>query len=69
MTKREKVVVSAFTGSLMCDFCDRHAYIEEKLGRPVFTHELADSQLIEEIKLAAKDDFLAICAKDDAAEC
>lgn len=66
MTKHEKIVVSAFTGTLMCDFNELHAYIEEKLGRPVFTHELADSKLIEEIKRAVKDDFLAICMRDEA---
>lgn len=64
MTKHEKVVVSAFTGVLMCDFDDLHSYIEEKLGRPVFTHELADKQIAEEIKLAAKDEFLAICNRN-----
>ena len=40
MTKQEKIVVSAYTGVLMCDFKDVHKYIEEKMGRPVFTHEL-----------------------------
>lgn len=67
MTKHEKIVASAFTGTLMCDFSDLHAYIEDKLGRPVFTHELADEKLIEEIKLATKDDFLAIFDKDEEA--
>lgn len=65
MTKREKIIVSAFTGTLMCDFYDLHCYIEEKLGKPVFMHELADPKLIQEIKQASKDEFLAICAKDD----
>ena len=43
MTKREKCVVSAYTGVLMCDFADLHQYIEQLLGRPVWTHELAFS--------------------------
>lgn len=33
MTKHEKIVVSAYTGVLMCDFDDLHKYIQEKLGR------------------------------------
>ena len=41
MTKWEKVVISAYTGVLMCDFDDLHKYIEDKLGRPVWTHELS----------------------------
>lgn len=28
MTKQEKVIVSAYTGVLMCDFADLHEYIE-----------------------------------------
>lgn len=41
MTKQEKVIVSAYTGVLMCDFADLHEYIEKIMGRPVWTHELA----------------------------
>lgn len=35
MTKQERIIVSAYTGFLMCDFSDVHKYIEEKLGRSV----------------------------------
>ena len=41
MTKYEAIVISAYTGFLMCDFNDMHEYIEKKLGRPIYTHELA----------------------------
>lgn len=61
MTKQEKIVVSAYTGILMCDFDDLHQYIEEKLGRPVWTHELASSEVQDEIKKKTKADFLALC--------
>ena len=61
MTKQEKIIVSAYTGTLMCDFSDVHEYIEKKLGRPVFTHEMADKVILEEIKQKTKSDFLAIC--------
>lgn len=61
MTKQEKIIVSAYTGVLMCDFSDMQAYIQEKLGRPVFTHELADVSMQETIVQAVKGDFLAIC--------
>ena len=37
MTKQELIVVSAYTGFLMCDFNDLHKYVEEKLGRPIYT--------------------------------
>lgn len=61
MTKEEQVIVSAYTGVLMCDFSDLHKYIEEKLGRPVFTHELCYPSVKAEIKEKTKKDFLRLC--------
>ncbi len=58
MTKQEKIVVSAYTGVLMCDFDDLHEYIEDKLGRSVWTHELASETVSAEIKEKSKADFL-----------
>lgn len=57
MTKREKVVVSAYTGVLMCDIDDLQKYVEEKLGRPVFTHEFAEQSIWDEIHEKSKFDF------------
>lgn len=62
MTKEEKLIVSAYTGFLMCDWDDLHKFIEDTLGRPVWTHELADDKVNEEIRLRLKPRFLAICA-------
>ena len=62
MTKKEKLIVSAYTGVLMTDFGDLHEFIEEKLGRPIWTHELADKLVMEELKKAVKEDFLKLCA-------
>lgn len=64
MTKRERVIVSAQTGTLMCDFDDLHKYIQEILGRPGFTHELADSEVQDEIHKLSKADFISLCGSD-----
>lgn len=69
MTEKEKIIVSAYTGILMTDFSKLHEYIEKKLGRPVWTHELADKSVVEEIKKKSEDDFLDICKKDDNSDC
>ncbi len=61
MTYQECVIVSAYTGFLMCDFPDLHKYIEEKMGRPVWTHEMADKEFFEALRKATKEDFLALC--------
>lgn len=57
MTKRECAIVSAYTGILCGDFNEFHKYIEEKMGRPIYTHELADKTLWEVIKELSKEDF------------
>lgn len=59
---KAKVIISAYTGVLMCDFSDMHKYIEEKLGRPVSIRELmSDLVIMEEIREVVKDDFMALC--------
>ena len=62
MTKREKQVVSAYTGVLMCKLDELYEYIEEIIGRPVWTHELADKAVQDKIKEKSKEEFLKICA-------
>lgn len=61
MTKHEKIIVSAYTGIFMCDFPDIQAYIEEKLGRPVETHELGSQKFWAEVREKANEDFMDIC--------
>lgn len=68
MTKKEKIIVSAYTGYLMCDWDDMHQYIEKKLGRPVWTHELAFEEMQEKVREATKDDFLALCNEEEEEE-
>ena len=64
MTNYERIVVSAYTGYLMTDMADVHKYVEEKLGRPVWTHEMAFPEIQQEIHMACRDDFLALCGRD-----
>lgn len=65
MTLQERIIVSAYTGYLMCDFSKVHEYIEKTLGRPVWTHELADVRVKEEIRDKTRDAFLALCGNED----
>lgn len=66
MTKQEKIIVSAYTGFLMCGFSDLHKFIQDTLGRPVWTHELASAQVQEEIREKVKPLFLALCKTEEA---
>lgn len=72
MTDREKAIVMAYTGKCMLTedkFHIFHEYIEEIIGRPVFTHELADKDIQDKIKEKAKDDFMALCEEDEHEPC
>jgi hypothetical protein len=60
MTKREAAIVAAYTGYMIGAFSDMQAYITEIMGRPVFTHEMADKAVMDEIQRRAKPDFCAI---------
>jgi len=52
----------------MCDFPDMHKYIEDKLGRPVWTHEMAKKDMQEEIRKAVYPDFIALCGHKDGGQ-
>ena len=60
MTKREAAIISAYTGIMVGSFSDMHEYVEEIMGRGVFTHEFANKAVIEEIKQAAKPDLISL---------
>ena len=64
MTKQEKLIVSAYTGYSMVDFDELHTFIENKLGRPVFTHELASGETWAELRVILKEDFLELCKEE-----
>lgn len=60
ITRAQAAVLGAYTGILCGDFSDMHEYIEQIMGRPVYTHELASEDLTAKIREAAKADFLSI---------
>lgn len=61
MTIKEKLIISAYTGVLMCDMDLFHRYIEVKLGRPVQTFEMATKQFWKELKDTVRKEFLELC--------
>lgn len=68
MTNNEKAIVMAYTGvCMLCgdDFQIFHKYVENIMGRPVYTHELADKAVEDEIKEKAKADFMALCVDEE----
>ena len=64
MTDKEKAIVMAYTGITMLvgdRFDIFHRYIEEKMGRSIWTHELASKTVWAEIKEATREDFNRLC--------
>jgi len=55
LTKDQALIISVYTGVLLCDnFSDLHEYIEKLAGRPVFTHEMGNTKLMDELKEKVK---------------
>jgi len=67
MTLRERVIVETYTGVVMTAGEERnevYKYMAELMGRPVFTHELADRNIQEELKALSKSDFISLCKSE-----
>lgn len=69
MTDKEKAIVMAYTGICMLagdKFRIFHRYVEDIMGRPVYTHEIG--LLADAIKEKAEADFMALCADESSSE-
>lgn len=68
MTNKEKAIIMAYTGTCMLAG-DKlnifYNYLEDLLGYPVYTHELANADLWEIIKEKSKADFLSLCEENE----
>ena len=67
MTDREKAIVMAYTGTCMLTgdkFQIFHKYVEDIMGRPIWTHEIG--LLEDEIKQKSEADFIALCAESSS---
>lgn len=65
LTREQAAIIGAFTGIACGPFPDIHEYAERKLGRPIWTHQFASQKLSEQLREAAREDFLALCAPAD----
>ena len=65
LTMEQAVVVSIYTGYLVCPFEKVHAAIEERLGRPVWTHEMANSKLMDDVRKMFMDEFVSMAPSKD----
>lgn len=71
MTDHERAIVMAYTGYAMLTgdkLSIFHKYVQDLLGRPVWTHEFGDSKVTDEIKEKAHNDFVSLCRDDEREE-
>lgn len=61
LTKEQALVVMGYTGFTTLPFSDFHEDVEKRLGRPVFTHEFADSAFADKVKELYRKDFIEMC--------
>lgn len=64
MTLRERVIVEVYTGYCMTSANEKddvYKYMNKIMNRPVYTHELADKKIQEELRKRSKEDFIDLC--------
>jgi len=64
LTKEQAIIISGYTGFLICRFSDLHEDVEKRVGRPVWTHEFGDEDFFEEVKNLYHDDFIALAPEE-----
>lgn len=64
MTLEERVIVETYTGYCMTRGDERdevYKYMQKLLGRPVYTHELAQKSVMNKLHEKSKADFIELC--------
>lgn len=64
LTREQAAIIGAYTGIACGPFSGIHEYAEKKLGRPIFTHEFGTGGVMDKLHEAAREDFLALCYKE-----
>lgn len=66
LTKDQAIVVSGYTGIMICKLTDLHQEVERRVGRPVMLHEMGRRGFWNIIKASFKEDFLSLFPEDEA---
>lgn len=69
MTKEEKVIVSAFTGCLLCEPEELFKFASMKFGREIEAKDFVEPGFMEELKLKTKPDFMWVRSYTDPPKC
>lgn len=61
LAKYQAIVITGYTGIMMCDFSSFHADVESRFGRPVWTREFGNKEFMKEVEEMYKGEFLDLC--------
>lgn len=64
LTKEQAIIISGYTGVLICNFADLHEDVEKRMGRPVWTHEFGDESFTEKVEDLYRDDFIDLAPEE-----
>lgn len=65
LTKEQAIVISAYTGFLVCDFSSMHEDIEKRIGSPILSHMLGNKEFVENvIKPLYREDFISMVPEE-----
>ena len=67
MTKEEKLIVSAYTGVLLCDYADFHAFAEGVLERAIDRAEFSSQEIWDDLKMKTSS-MLSDLGKEEEAK-
>lgn len=60
-TYKQALVIMGYTGVSTIKFTEFHKDVQFRLGRAIYTHQFGDKSIVEEIKQAYREDFIAMC--------
>lgn len=66
ISREQAIVIMGFTGIATVRFDHFHLDVEQRLGRPVWSHQFADKSLMETIREVYRADFMALLPEWDA---
>ena len=61
LNKYQAIVITGFTGTMVCDLSSFHADVESRMGRSVWTHEFGLPSFAQELKELYRDEFMYLC--------
>ena len=64
LTKEQAIIISGYTGVLICNFADLHEDVEKRMGRPVWTHEFGDEAFAKQVQNLYCEDFTALAPEE-----